>query len=256
MSDWRGTQDDLFSDPALLRSLFLLCGRKKKIAPNSVLLVFLATALAVNFIHPSKLIYVPVILAVSFALYYVGFWGAGDGKLFFCIAVYLLPFTADALYAVAAELFLAVSLCYFTLFFALFYGAKKSIMRLFWDACKKTFSADTALRLLLSFSVLLALGSLHWCSGCVGPAAFVLLYVLSAMLPRAASIAVALLLFFLLLAGGVILWQYAHLILIGLLFAFFFSLYSVLAAFSEQRDKRMVFAPFLFIASLLIMLLA
>lgn len=255
MNGWGGTPDDPFSYPAPLWSLFLLCGRKKKIAPNGVLLVFLAAALAANLLRQENLIYVPLILAVSFALYYAGFWGAGDGKLFFCCAVYLLPFVGDALYAVAFELLLSISLCYFMLFLALVHGKRKSVMQLLRNAAKKAFSADTVIRLLLSFSVLSAISLAGYGSWLRLPA-LVLFYVLSAALPPAASLAIVLVLSPMLLTSALPLEQYAGLIFWGLLFAFFFSLYSVLAASSGERDRKMVFAPFLFASSLLIMLLS
>jgi Flp pilus assembly protein protease CpaA len=254
MSDWGGTQYDLCSGPAPLRCVFFVCGRKKKIAPNSVLLVYLAVALAVNLVHPSDLIYVPLILAVSFALYYIGFWGAGDGKLFFCSAVYLLPFTGDKLYYLALNLFLSVSLCYIALFFMFLYGAEKNILRILRDAGKKTLSANTMLRLLLSLAVLLSASSFAGCVGCVR-LPVILLYVLSSLLPAKFSLGVFLILLPLQLLYPLPFWDYIMLLLPALLFAFFFNLYSALGAASAYREKKMVFAPFLFASSLLIMLL-
>ncbi len=213
----------------------------------------MAAAFAINLSKPAGLVYVPLILAVSFALYYAGFWGAGDGKLYVCCATYLLPSASDGLYAAAGVLFLSVTFCYFAVFIMLLLrGRRENILQSLRAAAKKTFSDETALRLLLSFSVVSAVSLIGFGTGSRF-AAFILIYVLSSVLPRAASLAVVLILLLLQFLYPQPIEDMIMLLPAAAFFAFFFAFYSTLAG--SYRGGRIAFAPFLLAAAPLIMLL-
>jgi hypothetical protein len=218
-------------------------------------LIYLAAGLAANLSDASRLVYAPVFLLISFALYYAGFWRAGDGKLFFCTSLFILPLTGDFAGRIFLDLVLAISLCYITLFLLLFsrtFAAGK-ICEAFALANKKTVSLKTAARIIAFAIFSVSAGSLLP-EGYVLPIALLLAYVAAARIPTILY-AVVLLLIPLALLGQHAVGEYAIALVFLSAFVYFFNLYQSIRQVSRSDGEMMPFAPFLFISTAVVVLI-
>ena len=186
------------------------------IIPNRALLLLLFPALYANLGRMENLLFLPVLLLISFFLYCVGFWRAGDGKLFMCYSLFLLPFSSEHLHIILSNLFLAISLCYITLFLFLFPGLLRK--RRISNAIS-AFGISISRKNLLKFLMII-----------------LLLFALMVALPE----------FF---------FRRSLPFLLVLLFALtYFSNTCTLFGKSSTSKKKTVFAPFLFLSTLILLL--
>lgn len=212
----RGIKNDRAYPIDPFRPVFRLRRLKKKIIPNIGLAVFLFVAFLVNLPDISRLFYLPAVLLVSFLLYYVGFWGAGDGKLFFVYSVYLTAFVGNGLAAMWLNLLCSVSLCYMVLFIMLLARALRSgqFAAAASSAVKRMLSERQLTVLLASISVLVLLASFKM---------------------RPLEI-------------------YASIVASALFLAFGFSLSSQLRLLYGKQGEKLSFAPFLLVSTLSLIL--
>lgn len=218
-------------------------------------MIYLAAGLAANLSDASRLIYAPVFLLMSFALYYARFWRAGDGKLFFCTSVFILPLVDDIMQRVLFNLTLSISLCYMVLFLLLFSRtlAAGKICEAFAETNKRTLSLKTAAKIIASAIVSVSAGSLLP-EEYLLPLVLILAYAAAARIPTILY-AVVLLLVPLVLLGQHAAGDYAvaFIFLSGLVY--FFDFYQSVERVCRRGDEIMPFAPFLFISTAVVVLI-
>lgn len=214
----------------------------------------MAAGLAANLSDISRLIYAPVFLLMSFVLYYARFWRAGDGKLFFCTSIFVLPLVGNVIQAMFLGLGLAISLCYVALFLLLFSRALKAgkIGEVFTETNKRTVSLKTAAKVIASAIVSVSASSLLP-EGYLLPFVLFLAYVASARIPTVLY-ASTLLLVPLMLGHQAIESFFMPFVFLSCL-VYFFNLYRSVEQVSRRDDEIMPFAPFLFISTAVVVLI-